>query len=52
MGGVGFNRLVTSIGELTLGPFPCQSSPGRDVFSAYDLGWVRVIVARGISQRG
>ena len=22
--GVGCNRLVTSIGELTLGPFPCQ----------------------------
>ena len=28
------NRLVTSIGELTLGPFPCQLSPGGDVFSA------------------
>ena len=25
------NRLVTSIGELTLGPFPI---PGRDVFGA------------------
>ncbi len=33
-GGVGCNRLVTSIGELTLGPFPCQLSPGGDVFSA------------------
>ena len=33
MGGVGCNRLVTSIGELTLGPFPCQLSPGGDVFS-------------------
>ena len=29
-GGAGCNRLVTSIGELTLGPFPC---PGGDVFS-------------------
>ena len=26
--------IVTSIGELTLGPFPCQLSPGGDVFSA------------------
>ena len=25
------NRLVTSVGELTLGPFPCQLSPGGDV---------------------
>ena len=38
-GGAGCNRLVTSIGELTLGPFPCQLSPGGgggggDVFSA------------------
>ena len=33
-GGAGCNRLVTSIGELTLGPFPCQLSPGRDLFSA------------------
>ena len=33
-GDVGCNRLVTSIGELTLGPFPCQRSPGGDVFSA------------------
>ena len=24
----GCNRLVTSIGELALGPFPCQLSPG------------------------
>ena len=46
------NRLVTSIGELTLGSFPCQLSTGGDVFSAEDLGWVRVIVARGISRRG
>ena len=45
MGG-GCNRLVTSIGKLTLGPFLCQLSPGGDVFSALDLGWVRVIVAR------
>ena len=30
-GGAGCNRLVTSIGELTLGPFPCQLSPGGDV---------------------
>ena len=27
-GGAGCNRLVTSVGELTLGPFPCQLSPG------------------------
>ena len=33
-GGAGCNRLVMSIGELTLGPFPCQLSPGGDVFSA------------------
>ena len=33
-GGVGCNKLVTSIGELALGPFPCQLSPGRDVFNA------------------
>ena len=33
-GGAGCNRLVTSIGELTLGPFPCQLNPGGDVFSA------------------
>ena len=32
-GGAGCNRLVTSIGELALGPFPCQLSPGGDVFS-------------------
>ena len=30
-GGAGCNRLATSIGELTLGPFPCQLSPGGDV---------------------
>ena len=30
--GAGCNRLVTSMGELTLGPFPCQLSPGGDVF--------------------
>ena len=23
-GGAGCNRLVTSVGKLTLGPFPCQ----------------------------
>ena len=33
-GGAGCNRLVTSIVKLTLGPFPCQLSPGGDVFSA------------------
>ena len=49
--GAGCNRLVTSIGELTLGPFPCQLSPGGDVFSVQDLGWVRVIVARGVNRR-
>ena len=27
-GGTECNRLVTSTGELTLGPFPCQLSPG------------------------
>ena len=32
-GGVGCNRLVTSIGERTLGPFPCQLSPGGESFS-------------------
>ena len=32
-GGVGCNRLVTSIGEFTLGPFPCHLSPGGYVFS-------------------
>ena len=32
-GGIGCNRLVTVIGELTLGPFLCQMSPGGDVFS-------------------
>ena len=32
VGGVGCNRLVTSTGELTLGPFPCQLSPGGDFF--------------------
>ena len=51
-GSAGCNRLVTSIDELTLGPFPCQLRPGGDVFSAWDLGWVRVIVARGVSRRG
>ena len=30
VGGAGCNRLVMSIGELTLGPFP---SPGGDVFN-------------------
>ena len=35
--GAGCNRLVMSIGELTLGPFPCRLSPGGDVFSALDL---------------
>ena len=27
----GCNRLVTSIGELALDPFPCQLSPGGGV---------------------
>ena len=31
-GGVVCERLMTSICELTLGPFPCQLSPGGDVF--------------------
>ena len=31
--GGGGNRLVTSIGVFTLGPFPCQLSPGGDVSS-------------------
>ena len=31
-GGAGCNRLVTSIGELTLGPFPCQLSSGGGRF--------------------
>ena len=30
-GGGGGNRLVTSNGEFSLGPFPCQLSPGGDV---------------------
>ena len=34
-GGAGCNRLVMSLGELTLGPVP---SPDGDVFSAWDLG--------------
>ena len=33
-GDAGCNRLMTSIGELTLDPFPCQLSPGGDGFSA------------------
>ena len=33
-GGAWCNRLVTSVDELTLGPLPCQLSPGGDVFSA------------------
>ena len=44
-GGAGCNRLVTSIGELALGPLPCQLSPGGDAFGARDLGWVRVILS-------
>ena len=43
---------MTCVGELTLGPFPCELSQGGNVFSAYDLAWVRVMVARGISRRG
>ena len=31
-GGTGFNRLVKSIGDLALGPFPCRLSPSGDVF--------------------
>ena len=30
-GGAGSNRLVTSIGELALGPLPCQLSPDRRI---------------------
>ena len=30
--GTGFNRLVKSIGDLALGPFPCRLSPSGDVF--------------------
>ena len=33
-GGGRCNRLVTSTGELALGPLPCQLSPGRDAFGA------------------
>ena len=47
-GGAGCNRLVTSICELALGPFPCQLSPGRDAFGAWDLGRVRVLT--GVKQ--
>ena len=32
VGGAGCNRLVTSVGELALGPFPGQLSPGGDAF--------------------
>ena len=46
------NRLVMSVGELAIGPFLCQLSPGLDVFSAQDLAWVRVTVASGVSRRG
>ena len=28
------NRLMTSIGELTLGPLPCLLCPGGDIFRA------------------
>ena len=31
-GGGGCNRLVTSIGELTLGPFPCHIESRRGCF--------------------
>ena len=34
VGGSGCNRLMTSIGELALGPLPCQLSPGGDAFGA------------------
>ena len=43
-GGAGCNRLVTSIGELALGPLSCQLSPGGDAF----LGWARVMT--GVKQ--
>ena len=33
-GGAGCSRLMTSIGELALGPFPCQLSPDTNVFNA------------------
>ena len=51
-GGAGCNRLVMSVGDLALGPLSCQLSPDGDVFSGQDLGWVRVIVASGVSRRG
>ena len=52
-GDAGCNRLVMSIGELTLGPFLCHLSPGGDVLVGRILdGSGRVIVARGISRRG
>ena len=47
-GDAGFNRLGTSIGELALGPLPCQLSPGGDAFGAYDVEWVRVMT--GVKQ--
>ena len=46
--GAGCNRLVTSIGELVLGPLPCPLSPGGDAFGAWDLGWVTVMT--GVKQ--
>ena len=58
-GGAGYNRLVTSIGELALRPLPCHPSPGGDAFGAWDLGCVsvmtgvnRVVVASGVSRQG
>ena len=39
---------MTSIGELALGPLPCQLSPGGDAFGAYDVEWVRVMT--GVKQ--
>ena len=57
--GAGYNRLVTSVGELALGPLPCHPSPGGDAFGAWDLGWVRVMTgvnrvvgASGVSLQG
>ena len=55
-GGGGGGRWVQQASDVywraTLDPFPCQLSPGGDVLSAYDLGWIRVIVASGVSRRG
>ena len=43
---------MTSLGDIALGPLSCQLCPSGDDFSGHDLGWVRVIMAGGVSRRG